>query len=187
MESLPDSRVSDHAAPGRNAPANVSPEASREAERFFRCRRCGNCCRGEGGIVLGPADMARLRSRFRRNGAKFLAGRTETRRGKTVLKTGKDGFCIFFRQDSGCSIHPLRPDICRAWPFFRGNLVDRFSFFLAREDCPGIRRETAHHDFARAGFAYLRDLDLLARDPGKEGRALIVAERDLPFPGRVPA
>jgi hypothetical protein len=137
--------------------------------------------------VLGPADLPRLCAHFDRDEAEFLAAYAETRRGKPALKTGEDGFCVFFRKDAGCSVHPARPDVCRAWPFFRGNLVDAVSFSLACEDCPGINREIGHRDFALAGFLYLRESDLLAGDLEREGRALIVAERDLPFPGGAPA
>lgn len=89
-------------------------------------------------------------------------------------------FCLFFEAGKGCAVHPARPDVCRAWPFFRGNLVDGVSFDMAKEDCPGIRREASHEDFAREGFRYLNDYKLRARDILHEGRALIVDESELP-------
>jgi Fe-S-cluster containining protein len=187
MEIGPYSLASAHAAAGRNVPETSPRPALHAVDRVFRCRRCGHCCQGEGGIVVGPADILRFRAHFDVGEAEFLAAYAETRRGKPALKTGQDGFCVFFREDAGCSVHPARPAVCRAWPFFRGNLVDASSFFLAREDCPGISRETGHRDFALAGFAYLREMNLLAGDPLREGRALIMTERDLPFSGGVPA
>ena len=70
--------------------------------------------------------------------------------------------------------------MCRAWPYFRGNLVDPVSFDMAKADCPGIARDAAHADFAWEGFAYLKTRGILGTDPVREGRALIVGESELP-------
>ena len=146
----------------------------------FSCTRCGKCCEGRGGIVVGPRDLPRLCAHFHLPADEFLALYTENMGGKPVLKCGEDGFCMFFRAGKGCGIHPARPAVCRAWPFFRGNLVDAVSFDMARVDCPGIRREASHEAFAREGFRYLNDYHLRARDVLREGRALIVDESELP-------
>ena len=58
--------------------------------------------------------------------------------------------------------------------------MDAVSFEMAREDCPGIRRDVSHEAFAREGFRYLNDYKLRARDIFHEGRALIVDEKELP-------
>ena len=146
----------------------------------FSCMRCGKCCEGRGGIVVGPRDLPRLCAYFSLPAERVLQEYTETIGGKPVLKCGDDGFCLFFKPGRGCSIHPARPAVCRAWPFFRGNLVDAMSFFMAREDCPGISREVTHEAFAHEGFRYLNDYKLRAEDILHEGRALIVDESELP-------
>lgn len=61
--------------------------------------------------------------------------------GKLKIRCGEDGYCVFFRQGSGCGVHEGKPSICRAWPFFRGNIEDPASLAMAKEFCPGI--ETA--------------------------------------------
>ena len=99
---------------------------------------------------------------------------------KLKIRVGEDGYCIFFREGKGCIVHEGKPSICKAWPFFRGNLVDEVSFSMAREDCPGIMREVSHVRFAREGYRYLKDYKLLARDGLHEGRALVVEEKELP-------
>lgn len=151
-----------------------------DVTKTFSCRRCGKCCEGRGGIVVGPRDLPRLCAYFNLAADEVLARYTEIIGGKPTLKCGEDGFCLFFRAGQGCSIHPARPAVCRAWPFFRGNLVDEVSFAMAREDCPGISREASHAEFAREGFRYLIDYKLRVEDRFHEGRALIVDENELP-------
>ena len=62
----------------------------------------------------------------------------------------------------------------RAWPFFRGNLLDKESFAMAKDFCPGIKREATHEAFVREGLHYLRTESLLAHDPQREANALIL-------------
>ena len=151
-----------------------------ESSSVFACRMCGKCCEGRGGIVVGPRDLPRLCAHFNLPAEEVLARYTENLGGKPTLKCGEDGFCLFFRAGKGCSIHPARPAVCRAWPFFRGNLVDEVSFAMAGEDCPGIAKQTTHAEFAREGYRYLKEYKLLADDILHEGRALVVKEEELP-------
>lgn len=145
-----------------------------DADSLFHCRQCGHCCEGRGGIVVSPADLERL--------AAFLALAPETvverygerSGGKLKLRNGEDGRCVFFREGTGCGVHAGKPAICRAWPFFRGNIEDPVSLALAKEFCPGIARDAAHRDFARAGRAYLEEQGLLASDPAREANALVL-------------
>ncbi len=152
--------------------------------RFFSCRRCGKCCEGRGGIVVSPRDLTRLSVFFGIPGQDVLTRFTELMRGQPVIRCGSDGNCIFFREGEGCVIHPARPAVCRAWPFFRGNLVDHVSFAMAREDCPGISKTCSHVSFAREGYRYLREYKLLAHDLRTEGRMLLVDQKDLPLTER---
>lgn len=150
------------------------------SEKSFSCQRCGHCCFGRGGIVVGQRDLPRLLAYFNMEKEAFLAKYTELFDGKPTLITGEDGFCCFFKEGSGCTIHEARPDVCRAWPYFRGNLIDELSFVMAKEDCPGIVKSISHTVFAHDGYAYLKDNHLLCQDKKIDGRALIVAEEELP-------
>ncbi|GAB6887142.1 hypothetical protein JCM13304A_06400 [Desulfothermus okinawensis JCM 13304] len=58
----------------------------------------------------------------------------------------------------------VKPDICLAWPFFKGNLEDEYSFFLAKEYCPGISRDVSFEEFRKYGLKFLREHDLLKKD-----------------------
>ncbi len=140
----------------------------------FDCRMCGHCCLGEGGIVVSPKDLVRIAEHLSLTPEEFAARHGMWKDGKLFIRVGDDGYCTFFVQGSGCGVHVAKPDICRAWPFFRGNVVDADSLELAKEFCPGIRHDVAHAEFARQGRAYLTENNLLASDPKTEARALIL-------------
>lgn len=154
----------------------MMPMPSREV---FVCRRCGHCCQGQGGIVLDERDIARLCDYLGLDRATLLSRYAENVGEMPRLVSGPDGYCIFYRE--GCGVHPARPDVCRAWPFFRGNLIDPESLAMAREDCPGIDPGASHEEFARQGKAYLRRHGL-ARSRAGQGvpRALVVDVEESP-------
>lgn len=149
----------------------------------FSCKRCGHCCQGAGGIILSAGDQARLVAHLNSqglNGAEELASASYVRLGKRQLTTGPDGYCIYYRQDAGgCGIHPARPDVCRAWPFFRGNLVDKLSWRMIQEDCRGVNPEVTFEEFVRAGLEYLRlhGLDASADEDANALRCQDLGER----------
>ncbi|MEA4857065.1 MAG: YkgJ family cysteine cluster protein [Solidesulfovibrio sp.] len=119
----------------------------------FTCRRCGHCCHGEGGIVMAERDIIRLADHLHLEPAVMLSRYARFVSGKYRLIAGGDGSCVFY--SDGCGVHPGRPDVCRAWPYFRGNIIDADSHAMAAEDCPGINRAVPHAEFARQGREYL--------------------------------
>jgi len=143
------------------------------ALQAFDCRKCGECCRGKGGIVIGPRDLPRLCEGLGMERENFLARYTYLQDKKIKLRAGPDSYCVFFLPGTGCSVHTARPDICRAWPFFRGNMIDEASLAMAKESCPGINPAIAHDAFVCAGLQYFRACRLNASDPALEANALI--------------
>lgn len=139
----------------------------------FDCRMCGICCEGKGGIVVSPTDLPRICAFLQQKPAEFIAVYGEQHNGKLKIRTGDDGFCVFFVQGKGCSVHPAKPDICRAWPFFRGNMVDAQSFTMAKDFCAGIAPDANHAAFVAEGRAYLAEQNLKADDPSTEANALM--------------
>lgn len=140
----------------------------------FECRMCGHCCEGRGGIVLSAGDRRRLCDALGLDEAGLAERHAEFVNGKWRLRCGDDGFCVFFVAGRGCSVHEHKPDVCRAWPFFRGNIVDPESHFLAKDFCPGISPDVDHAEFARQGREYLRENGLLASDSRSGPNALIL-------------
>lgn len=150
------------------------------SEKSFHCQMCGHCCYGSGGIIVGTKDLSRLLTYFNMDENSFFEKYTKNINGKPCLIVGEDNFCFFFKKDKGCTIHEARPNVCRAWPYFRGNLIDGNSFEMAKEDCKGIVKTISHKEFAHDGFQYLIENNLIATDAKLDGRALIVRKEELP-------
>jgi Fe-S-cluster containining protein len=106
----------------------------------------------------------------------FEAAHCLRRNGKLQVRAGGDGFCVFFRAGLGCSVHPARPDICRAWPYFRGNLLDAQSHALAAGYCTGLDKDQPHEDFLAEGLRYLKEGGLCGTGGIDEAGALQVAD-----------
>lgn len=144
-----------------------------KTEPVFDCRMCGICCEGKGGIVVSPKDLERICAFLHMDATAFESEYGIVHNGKLKVRTGDDGNCVFFVGGKGCSVHEGKPDICRAWPFFRGNMVDPESLHMAKDFCPGIRKDASHTDFVIEGRKYLQEHSLEASDPRCEARALI--------------
>lgn len=149
-------------------------------EEVFNCKQCGQCCKGRGGIVLSDKDLVRLAAFLKCSAQDVINSYGEYSNGKLKIRTGEDGSCVFFSPVSSCTVHEGKPDICRAWPFFRGNLLDELSLAMARDFCPGINGEVSFARFVTEGFAYLQREGLLATDAGREANALLIRKEDLP-------
>jgi uncharacterized protein len=141
----------------------------------FDCKRCGHCCHGEGGIILTAKDRDRLARHLGLGIEAMLERYAEQVGDKFRLQAGADGYCIFFKQGLGCAEHPGRPDICRAWPFFRGNLHDPVSWEMIQSDCKGVNADCGHRAFVIEGVAYLREGDLI-HPPGPESPLALVLD-----------
>ena len=142
----------------------------------FDCRLCGHCCRGTGGIVVSDKDSGRLCAFLAVTPEELEAQYGQRRNGKLFIRSNAAGYCIFFNERAGCGVHEAKPDICRAWPYFRGNLVDSESLELAKEFCPGIPQAQSHGDFVKEGLAYLVREDLVGDSRKDEAGALQVAD-----------
>ena len=146
------------------------------AENAFTCHMCGRCCDGEGGIVVSLSERERLSELFAISHREFEECYTlKTDCGTYYLATKDDGSCVFFNPGSGCGVHSVKPDICLAWPFFRGNLKDELSWRMAQDYCPGINPDVSHEEFVRQGMEHLRAHNLL-HENGDGARSLQMGE-----------
>jgi Fe-S-cluster containining protein len=89
----------------------------------FECLKCGKCCT----LTVEPDEddikkielLGHKRMNFLRNGA---------------LRK-KDGVCMFLEKKDGtyqCSIHEMKPKVCRQYPF---TVMSRDKLF----SCPGLK------------------------------------------------
>jgi uncharacterized protein len=112
---------------------------SDRASDFFECEQCGVCCKGYGGTCVDAQDIAAI--------ADYLKVPADTVRQrycvlsgtKQVLVQRDDGYCIFY--DEKCTIHPVKPLMCRRWPFIHSLLVDAINWQIMAVSCPGMRRD----------------------------------------------
>ena len=61
-----------------------------------------------------------------------------------VLAQRKDEYCIFW--DGQCAIHPVKPRMCRAWPFIESVLIDINNWYIMAAVCPGMRTDVAEDE-----------------------------------------
>ncbi len=141
--------------------------------QVFDCRMCGHCCEGQGGIVVSPKDLKRICDYLQVSAEQFIEQYAFMHNGKLKVRSADDGNCIFFRKNQGCAVHEGKPDICRAWPFFRGNMLDNESLYLAKDYCPGIRSDASHEEFIAEGQVYLKTNKLQASQASNEAHALL--------------
>jgi Fe-S-cluster containining protein len=104
----------------------------------FTCTRCGNCCTGQPGLVWVSDAEVNAIAAFRGDKLDeatalytrpFQAGRS--------LREKANGDCIFFEQDQGCTIYPVRPRQCRTWPFWESNTATPEDWGETCKVCPG--------------------------------------------------
>ena len=57
------------------------------------------------------------------------------------------GSCVFLLAGNLCRVHPVKPFICRQWPFLPALLVNPDELEHAKGACPGINPACTHPDF----------------------------------------
>ena len=108
-------------------------------QALFECRRCGDCCKGFGGTYLAAEDIEAISRYIGSNPEKFVARYCSHSGTKPVLAQKSDGYCIFW--DKTCTIHPVKPRMCRKWPFIESILVDAENWLIMAGSCPGIQTD----------------------------------------------
>jgi Fe-S-cluster containining protein len=113
----------------------------------FRCQpNCGRCCDQPGGIVyLSPDDAERLAGHAGLDVEAWLERHTrKTFDGRYVLKSREeDGVCIHLNEQKQCSIYEVRPQQCKAFPWWGENLATPAAWGTTKTACPGIDAEDA--------------------------------------------
>lgn len=104
---------------------------------FFDCVQCGDCCKGFGGTYLTDKDMTAIADHLNITVDEFKEGYCAPSGSRYVLAQRPDGFCVFF--DQNCSIHEIKPRMCRQWPFIDSLLIDIGNWRVMSSVCPGIK------------------------------------------------
>jgi len=162
----------------------------RDSPFSFECNACGRCCRNKD-IQLNPYELVRLADflgvstgefldKFIRPGSPFL------------LFSGNNDTCVFLN-DQGCSVHPVRPLVCRLYPlgkYLSGDREEHFKCIEPQPDCEGTLGENGiledflesqkTEPYMEASGQYLDLFDRLHQDLYQklEGQNINLPDRD---------
>lgn len=106
---------------------------------LFECLKCGDCCEGYGGTFVTQSDIENIADFIGTPKDTFIKNYCQMSGGKPVLAQKEDKFCIFW--DDLCSIHPVKPKMCRDWPFIKSVILEPKNWEIMSGACPGIRTE----------------------------------------------
>ena len=105
------------------------------------CEGCSACCRGMGSsIVLDPFDVYRLTEGLGVRFEQLLVEKIELNVVDGIILPnlkmgGAKECCAFLNEEGRCSIHGLRPGICRLFPLGRFYENGSFQYFLQIHEC----------------------------------------------------
>jgi hypothetical protein len=71
-----------------------------------------------------------------------------------MISCGKDGKCIFFNKN--CTIHPVKPRMCREWPFIPAVIKVPENWKQMAQACPGIKKQAEISDLKKFTLEYLK-------------------------------
>ncbi|MBT8342051.1 MAG: YkgJ family cysteine cluster protein [Desulfatitalea sp.] len=116
-------------------PSNTAVDAS----CFFECQQCSQCCLGYGGTHVTDEELDDLARFFGQTVATVRSRYCVVSGEKTMIAQGANGNCVFLQK--GCAIHPVKPHMCRRWPFIPGLMADLTNWYVMADACPGMRRD----------------------------------------------
>lgn len=110
------------------------------------CKGCSDCCRGMGeSIVLDPYDIYRLTTGLQLSFEELLTDKIELNVFDGMIlpnlkMSEKTDACAFLTKEGRCSIHSIRPGICRLFPLGRFYENSGFQYFLQIHECRNQNR-----------------------------------------------
>lgn len=110
------------------------------------CKGCSACCQGMGeSIVLDPYDVYRLTKGLNLSfeallDDKFELGVYDGMILPHLKMSGANEACAFLNSEGRCSVHTIRPGICRLFPLGRFYENGGFKYFLQIHECKNQNR-----------------------------------------------
>lgn len=111
---------------------------------IFTCRQCGDCCKGYGGTFVTRQDVENIAAYLQMDPGRFIEACCQRSGRGLVLAQQKNGYCIFW--DKNCTIHALKPKMCKSWPFIHSVLIDVENWQIMGADCPGMVTDVPDED-----------------------------------------
>jgi len=113
----------------------------------FKCQQCGDCCAGRGGIHVKPREVEEMAALLSLPVDEFCRRYVEASALGPRLTVADSGSCVFLMAGNLCRVHPVKPFICRQWPFLPALLGNADELEHAKTACPGINPACSHEDF----------------------------------------
>lgn len=110
------------------------------------CKGCSACCHGMGdSIVLDPFDVYRFTNGLNLSFEALLEDKIELNIFDGMIlpclkMTGENESCAFLNKEGRCSVHGIRPGICRLFPLGRVYENGGFQYFLQVHECKNENR-----------------------------------------------
>ncbi len=127
--------------------------AQGEKRPVFQCQQCGDCCAGRGGIHVRPEEIEAMAAHLSMPVHDFVRDYVEASVTGPRLTVAANGFCVFLMAGNFCGVHPVKPFICRQWPFLPALLVEAEELEHAKGACPGINPACSHEEFVAAALS----------------------------------
>lgn len=128
---------------------------------IFECRLCGDCCNGFGGTYVTQQDIINISAYINFDPEKFIDRYCDKSGTRNVLTLGKDGYCVFFDTSDYCTIHPVKPYMCKAWPFIQTVIRHPENWNTMADSCPGMKKNIPHKDLQKIVALEKEKLDAL--------------------------
>ena len=106
---------------------------------LFQCTDCGHCCKGYGGTAISEKDLKRIADFIGVGETRFKSDYCQLSGKKWMIAQAENGYCVFW--NNGCTVHPVKPRMCRAWPFIEGVVRDVANWKIMAGECAGIRTD----------------------------------------------
>ena len=126
-----------------------------DTSEIFSCTLCGQCCEGFGGTLVTPFDIKAIAAFVGLDAKTFEERYCRSSGLGTVLAQGEDNRCVFF--EKVCTIHPVKPRMCRRWPFIPAVVREPSNWPLMAANCPGMKKDA---DLSLVVQIVTRELDL---------------------------
>ena len=151
------------------------------------CQGCFACCCGMGNsIILDPLDVHRLTTGLNQSFEALLASYLELNVVDGIIlpnlkMQGSRECCAFLNEAGRCTIHAIRPGICRLFPLGRYYENGSFQYFLQTHECKKANRTKVkvkkwidtpelgkYETFVNLWHYYLKDMEtLIEKQPEK--------------------
>ena len=104
----------------------------------FECQPgCTSCCEQQGFVYLSEGDVDRIAKFLRLSKREFERRYVYRTKNLIRFRVPRESQCHFL-DGNGCSIHPVKPVQCRAFPFWPEMLDSRREWKKTAKYCPGI-------------------------------------------------